>query len=267
MRHSTEAFGRISRIFYVNVDLGSRGRCRVLFTPKNLDTISTGRVSGIHAFDYGGSWKNSFIFYVNVESERKRTSRICFRIQCCAWSDGSEFCSGASSHPGAWSDGVIHTRIFSHGVGLSTPFEPQKESFTSQSYSQAVHGTLFWVLCGIGRVVGSWPFWSCGIKARRSSHFFSGMGRDDSVAPSRIELTRRVIIVSDGRGFVRTTCRPRCPPWVSPDEYKRVRFFLQLSTCGGRCGVIVADCCGSGREFLNVLWDLLLNVLGLRFPA
>ena len=41
----------------------------MLFTPENLDIISTGRVSGIHASNYGGSWKNSFIFYVNVDSE------------------------------------------------------------------------------------------------------------------------------------------------------------------------------------------------------
>ena len=38
-----------------------------------------------------------------------------------------------------------------------------------------------------------------------------------------------------------------------------------LRTCGRRCGVIVADCCGSGsgREILNELCDLLLDVLGL----
>ena len=59
-------------------------------TPQNLDTVSTGRVSGIHASDYGGSWKNSFIFHVNVDSEWKGTLRTCFRIQRCAWSDGNE---------------------------------------------------------------------------------------------------------------------------------------------------------------------------------
>ena len=32
----------ISTIFYVNMDLGSRGPCRVLFTPGNLDITSTG---------------------------------------------------------------------------------------------------------------------------------------------------------------------------------------------------------------------------------
>ena len=48
VRQSTEAFGRISHIFYVKVDLGSRGRCRVLFTPENLYTISTGHVPGLH---------------------------------------------------------------------------------------------------------------------------------------------------------------------------------------------------------------------------
>ena len=36
-----------------------------------------------------------------------------------------------------------------------------------------------------------------------------------------------------------------------------------LRACGRRCGVIVADCCGSGREILNELCDLILNVLGL----
>ena len=191
-------------------------------------------------------------FYVDVDSEWKGTCRICFRIRCCAWSEGSEFCSGA-----------VHRTL-----EPEAPLVPLTESFTPE-FSRTALGrallqsrrwnhsrrsrTVEWVLCGTGRVVGSWPFWSCGIKARRSSQFPFGMGRDDSVAPSRIELTRRVIIVSVGRGLVRTTCRRRCPPWVSPDEYKRVRFFLQLATCGRRCGVIVADCCGSGREFLNVL--------------
>ena len=55
MRQSTKAFGRISHNFYVKVDVGSRGRCRVAFTPENLDTISTGHVPGIHASNYGGS--------------------------------------------------------------------------------------------------------------------------------------------------------------------------------------------------------------------
>ena len=38
-----------------------------------------------------------------------------------------------------------------------------------------------------------------------------------------------------------------------------------LRACGRRCGVIVAHCCGSGsgREILNELCDLLLDVLGL----
>ena len=38
-----------------------------------------------------------------------------------------------------------------------------------------------------------------------------------------------------------------------------------LCACGRRCGVIVADCCGSGsgREILNELCDLLLDVLGV----
>ena len=44
---------------------------------------------------YGGSWKNSCIFYVNVDSRWKGTSRMCFRVQRCAWSDGSKFCGGA----------------------------------------------------------------------------------------------------------------------------------------------------------------------------
>ena len=42
-----------------------------------------------------------------------------------------------------------------------------------------------------------------------------------------------------------------------------------LRACGRRCGVIVADCCGSGssREILKELCDLLLDVLGLRVLA
>ena len=43
----------------------------MLFTPENLDTVPTGHVLGIHASNYGGSWKNSSIFYVNVDSEWK----------------------------------------------------------------------------------------------------------------------------------------------------------------------------------------------------
>ena len=252
-------FGENCTFFPREVDLGSRGRCRVLFTPENLETISAGHVPSIHASNYGGSWKNSSIFYVNVDSERKGTSRICFRIQCCAWSDGSEFCGGA-----------VHRTL-----EPEAPLVPLTESFTPEFSRTALGRALlqshrcnhsrrsrtveqfmapcFGYCAGTGRVVGSWPFWSCGIKARQSSQFPFGMGRDDSVAPSRIEWTRRVIIVSVGRGLVRTTCRRRGPPWVSPDEYKRVRFFLQLATCGRRCFVIVADCCGSGREFRNVL--------------
>ena len=67
----------------------------MLFTPESLDTIPMGHVPGIHASNYGGSWKNSSIFYVNEDSEWKGTSRICSRIQLCASSDGSEFCGGA----------------------------------------------------------------------------------------------------------------------------------------------------------------------------
>ena len=48
MRQSTEAFGIISHFFYVKVDLGSRGRCQVLFTPGNLCIFPWARVSGIH---------------------------------------------------------------------------------------------------------------------------------------------------------------------------------------------------------------------------
>ena len=145
-----------------------------------------------------------------------------FRIQLCAWSDGSEFCGGA-----------VHrtTEPEAPLVLLTESFTPEflarrwvEHSFGAAD-ERAVHGTLFWVLCGTGRVVESWPFWSCGIKARRSSQF--PMGRDDSVAPSRIELTRPVIIVSAGRGFVRTTCRR--PPWGSPDEYKRVAVDVAAS--------------------------------------
>ena len=88
----------------------------MLFTPENLDTISTGRVSGIHTSDYGGSWKNSFIFYVNVDSEWKGTSRICFRIQRCAWSDSNEFCGGA-----------VHRTL-----EPEAPLVPLTESFTPE---------------------------------------------------------------------------------------------------------------------------------------
>ena len=189
-------FGENCTFFPREVDLGSRGRCRVLFTP-----ISTGHVPSIHASNYGGS-------YVNVDSEWKGTSRICFRIQCCAWSDGSEFCGGAVHRTlEAEAPLVPLTESFEHSFGAA-------DGIIHVAYGRAVHGTLFWVLCRTGRVVGSWPFWSCGIKARRSRQIPLGMGRDDSVAPSRIELTRRVIIVSVGRGLVRTTCRRRCPQWA-----------------------------------------------------
>ena len=78
----------------MKVDLGSRGGCRVLITPENLDIISTGRVSGIHASEctVAAGLIPSFLF-VNVDWTG--TSRICFRIQRCALSDGSEFCGGA----------------------------------------------------------------------------------------------------------------------------------------------------------------------------
>ena len=43
----------------------------MLFAPENLDTIPTGHAPGIHASNYSGSWKNSSIFNVNVDSEWK----------------------------------------------------------------------------------------------------------------------------------------------------------------------------------------------------
>ena len=78
--------------------------------PGNLDIISTG------LSDHGGSWKNSCIFYVKVDSEWKGTSRICFRIQRCAWSDGSEFCGGA-----------VHRTL-----EPEAPLVPLTESFTAE---------------------------------------------------------------------------------------------------------------------------------------
>ena len=103
------------------------------FTPENLDTISTGRVSGIHASDYGGSWKNSFSFNVNVDSEWKGTSRICFRIQRCAWSDGNGFCGGA-----------VHRTL-----EPEAPLVPLTESFTPEFLARR------WVEHSLGAAVGS----------------------------------------------------------------------------------------------------------------
>ena len=60
--------------------------------------------------------RNSFIFYVNVDSEWKGTSRICFRIHRCAWSDGSGFCGGA-----------VHRTL-----DPEAPLVPLTESFTPE---------------------------------------------------------------------------------------------------------------------------------------
>ena len=103
-------WGQLHVFSHVKVDLESRGRCRVLFTPENLDILSTGRVSGIHASDGGGSWKNSLIFYVKVDSEWKGTSRICFRFQ------RSKFSGGA-----------VH-----HTLEPEAPLAPLTESFTAE---------------------------------------------------------------------------------------------------------------------------------------
>ena len=106
---------------------------RVQFTPENLDIISTGRVSGIHASDYGGSWKISFIFYVSVDSEWKGTSRICFRIQHCAWCDSNWFYRGA-----------VHRTL-----EPEAPLVPLTESFTPEFPARC------WVEHSFGAAVGS----------------------------------------------------------------------------------------------------------------
>ena len=46
--------------------LGSRGLCRVLFTPGNWTLLPRAPCIWLHASDYGGSWKNSYIFCVKV---------------------------------------------------------------------------------------------------------------------------------------------------------------------------------------------------------
>ena len=92
-----------------------------------------GHVPGIYASNYGGSWKNSFIFNVNEDSEWKGTSRICFRIQRCAWSDGSEFCGGA-----------VHRTLWPEA-----PLVPLTESFTPEFLARR------WVEHSLGAAVGS----------------------------------------------------------------------------------------------------------------
>ena len=88
----------------------------MLFTPENLDTISTGHVPGIHASNYCGSWKNSFIFYVNVDSEWKGTTRIYFRISALCLVRRQEFCGGA-----------VHRTL-----EPDAPLVPLTESFTPE---------------------------------------------------------------------------------------------------------------------------------------
>ena len=52
------------------------GRCRVLFTHGNLDITSMGPEIWLHASDYGGSWKNSYIFLVKVNPDPARHSSL-----------------------------------------------------------------------------------------------------------------------------------------------------------------------------------------------
>ena len=47
----------ISRIFKVKMDLGSRGPCRVLFTPGNLDDFYELLISGSRPPIHGGFWR------------------------------------------------------------------------------------------------------------------------------------------------------------------------------------------------------------------
>ena len=69
--HASVYGGVISQVFFhVKVDLGSRGRSRVLFTPgQSGHCFPRARVSGSHASDYGGSRKSSCIFNVKVDWE------------------------------------------------------------------------------------------------------------------------------------------------------------------------------------------------------